>query len=108
MNPLVINDEAAEELDEAIEYYEKKRRGLGIDLADKVSEAFLRIQRDPASILFTIKLAFRNTWSGDFPTLSTTQSLMITSRLLLLRTKSDDPIIGSSDNRSEWDVSRLG
>lgn len=47
MKPLVINDEAAEELDEAIEYYEKKRRGLGVDLADKVRDAFLRIQRDP-------------------------------------------------------------
>ena len=47
MKPLVINDEAAEELDEAIKYYEKKRRGLGIDLADKVSEAFLRIQQNP-------------------------------------------------------------
>lgn len=29
--------------------------------------------------------------------------MTITSRLLLWRTKSDDLIIGSFDNRSEWD-----
>ena len=47
MKPLVIDEEAAEELEEAIEYYESKKRGLGLDLADKVSDAFQRIQRDP-------------------------------------------------------------
>ena len=47
MKPLVIDEEAANELDEAIEYYEKKKRGLGVDLADKVSDAFLRIQQNP-------------------------------------------------------------
>ena len=47
MKPLLIDEEAADELEEAIEYYEKKRRGLGIDLAAKVSDAFLRIQQSP-------------------------------------------------------------
>jgi toxin ParE1/3/4 len=47
MKPLVINEEAAEELEEAIEYYERKKRGLGFDLADKVSDAFQRIQLNP-------------------------------------------------------------
>lgn len=61
MKPLVINDEAAEELDEAIAYYEKKRRGLGIDLADKVSEAYLRIQRDPGFYPFHNQTRIQNT-----------------------------------------------
>ena len=35
MKPLVIYEEAKDELDEAIEYYEKKLRGLGVDLAER-------------------------------------------------------------------------
>ena len=46
MKPVVINDEAADELDEAIRYYETKSPGIGLSLADKVSEAFHRIQRN--------------------------------------------------------------
>ena len=47
MKSLVINDEAAEELDEAISYYETKSPGIGLNLAAKVCEAFQRIQRNP-------------------------------------------------------------
>lgn len=47
MKPLVVNDEAADELDEAIHYYETKSPGIGLNLAAKVSEAFHRIQRNP-------------------------------------------------------------
>ncbi len=47
MKPLVINDEAADELDEAIRYYETKSPGIGLNLAAKVSEAFQRIERNP-------------------------------------------------------------
>jgi hypothetical protein len=47
MKPLVINDEAADELDEAILYYETKSPGIGLSLAARVSEAFKRIQRSP-------------------------------------------------------------
>jgi toxin ParE1/3/4 len=47
MKPLVIDEEAAQELDEAIRYYETRSPGLGVDLAAKVSDAFLRIQRNP-------------------------------------------------------------
>ena len=47
MKPLVINDEAADELDEAIRYYENKCPGIGANFADRVSEAFHRIQRTP-------------------------------------------------------------
>jgi toxin ParE1/3/4 len=47
MKPLVINDEATVELDEAIRYYETKSPGIGLNLAAKVSEAFQRIQRNP-------------------------------------------------------------
>lgn len=47
MKPLVIDEEAADELEEAIEYYERKRHGLGVDLATEVSDAFLKIQRNP-------------------------------------------------------------
>ena len=45
MKPLVINDEAADELDEAIRCYQTKSPGIGLSLAAKVSEAFKRIQR---------------------------------------------------------------
>ena len=47
MKPVVINDEAAEELDEAIRYYESKSRGIGLNLATQVSQAFQRIQANP-------------------------------------------------------------
>jgi toxin ParE1/3/4 len=47
VNPALINDEAAEGLDEAIRYYATKSPGIGLSLADKVSEAFNRIQRNP-------------------------------------------------------------
>lgn len=47
MKPLVINEEATEELTEAISYFETRKRGLGVDLAAKVREAFLRIQKNP-------------------------------------------------------------
>ena len=47
MKPLVINDEAADELNEAIRYYEAKSPGVGLSLAAKVSEAFHRIERHP-------------------------------------------------------------
>jgi toxin ParE1/3/4 len=47
MKPLVINDEAADELEEAIRYYEAKSKGIGLNLAAKVSEAFQNIQRNP-------------------------------------------------------------
>ena len=47
MKPVVINDEAADELDEAIRYYQTKSPGIGLSLAAKVSEAFHRIQRNP-------------------------------------------------------------
>lgn len=47
MKPVLINEEAADELDEAIRYYETKSRAIGFSLADKVSEAFNRIQRNP-------------------------------------------------------------
>jgi len=47
MKPLVINEEATEELNLAIDYYETRKSGLGVDLAAKVKEAFLRIQKNP-------------------------------------------------------------
>lgn len=47
MKSLVINDEAADELEEAIRYYETKSPGIGLNLAAKVSEAFQRIQLNP-------------------------------------------------------------
>lgn len=47
MKPLVINDEAADELDEAVRYYETRSPGLGSRLAARVSEVFKRIQSSP-------------------------------------------------------------
>jgi hypothetical protein len=63
MKPLVINYEDAEELEEAVKYYEKKRRGLGIDLANKVDEAFLRIQQNPGIYPFHNETRIQKSWS---------------------------------------------
>ena len=52
MKPLYINDEAAEELDEAIHYYETKSPGIGLNLAARVSEAPQKIQLNPHSYPF--------------------------------------------------------
>ncbi len=52
MKPPVTSDQAAEELDEAIHYYETKAPGIGLNLAARVSEAFQRIQRNCIFIPF--------------------------------------------------------
>lgn len=50
MKPLVVNDEAADELEEAIGYYETRSHGIGLNLASKVSEVFQKFNVIRSSI----------------------------------------------------------
>lgn len=67
MKPLVINDEAADELDEAIHYYENKCPGIGLNLSVRVSEAFQRIQRNPQLYPFHKETKVQKCFVRRFP-----------------------------------------
>jgi toxin ParE1/3/4 len=47
MKPVVIHHDADDDLDEAIAYYEKQKRGLGLDLETEVRQAIGRIRQEP-------------------------------------------------------------
>ena len=44
---LVLRSRAANELDQAFQWYQERRDGLGIDFLIKVEEAFEDIRRSP-------------------------------------------------------------
>jgi plasmid stabilization system protein ParE len=45
--PVVLRDEARSEFDEAFDFYEAQRPGLGVAFADRVQEVFDRIAANP-------------------------------------------------------------
>jgi toxin ParE1/3/4 len=45
--PIVLRDEAEAEFDEAFDYYENQRAGLGVDFADEIQEVLDRISNNP-------------------------------------------------------------
>lgn len=45
--PVVLRDEAQAEFDEAFDYYEGQRAGLGVDFAARVQRVFDRISAHP-------------------------------------------------------------
>src|SRR5438445_9294954 len=45
--PVVLRDEAQAEFDEAFDYYEQRRAGLGVALVTRVQEVFDRIAVNP-------------------------------------------------------------
>jgi len=45
--PIVLRDEAQAEFDEAFDYYENQRPGLGVDLVARVQQVFDRIAANP-------------------------------------------------------------
>jgi plasmid stabilization system protein ParE len=45
--PVVLRDEAQAEFDEAFDYYEGKKQGLGVAFAERVQEVFDRISAHP-------------------------------------------------------------
>ena len=47
---LVFRPEAEAELEEAFEWYQKRRAGLGFDFLRRVDEALDRVRRDPESL----------------------------------------------------------
>lgn len=47
MNHLIVHDEAEFELWQAVDYYESKCVGLGLDFVNEVSRAFANIQKTP-------------------------------------------------------------
>ena len=92
MKPVLINEEAADELDEAIRYYETKSRAIGFSLADKVSEAFNRIQRNPQLYPF-----HRTRTSKDALSEGSLHRVLHRAWLSWLHTKGAGRIIGNSD-----------
>ena len=76
MKPLVVNDEAADELEEAIRYYETRSQGIGLNLANKVSEVFQRIQSNPQLYPFHKDTNFQKCNVQRFPTLCSIRNLM--------------------------------
>lgn len=47
MKPVIIHNEAKQELDSAIAYYEVRQVGLGLDFLSDVEQAISRIQQNP-------------------------------------------------------------
>ena len=47
MKPVVIHRLARAELDEAIGFYERQKRGLGLDLQGDIQQVITRIQLNP-------------------------------------------------------------
>lgn len=47
MKPIIVHDEAIEELDAAISYYENQKVGLGLDFLSEVEQALGKIQQNP-------------------------------------------------------------
>jgi toxin ParE1/3/4 len=45
---VIVHTKARKELNQAIGYYERQRRGLGLDLLTEVEDAIFRIQEDPS------------------------------------------------------------
>ena len=47
MKPVIIHSEATRELDNAIQYYEKQKIGLGLDLLSEIEQALEKIKINP-------------------------------------------------------------
>jgi len=47
MNPLIVHEDAERELWEAVDYYETKSTGLGLDLEKEIRQAFKHILISP-------------------------------------------------------------
>jgi toxin ParE1/3/4 len=47
VKPIIVHDEAIEELDAAISYYENQKVGLGLDFLSEVEQALGKIQQNP-------------------------------------------------------------
>ena len=47
MKSVIVHSEATEELDNAIKYYEKQKRGLGLDLLSEIEQALEKIKINP-------------------------------------------------------------
>ncbi len=47
MKSIVIHSEAKRELDKAMEYYEKQKRGLGLDLLSEIEQVLEKIKINP-------------------------------------------------------------
>ena len=47
MKPVIIHSEARRELDNAIQYYEKQKIGLGLDLLSEIEQALEKIKINP-------------------------------------------------------------
>jgi toxin ParE1/3/4 len=64
---IVIHPEALDELDEAIAFYERRAKGLGVDLRSKAEAAVARIQETPQSWPPHKPSGFRKYFAERFP-----------------------------------------
>ena len=56
MKPVIIQQEAAAELEEDMAWYEKRQTGLGLDLQSEVEKTVTRLRQDPS-----LGMRYRNT-----------------------------------------------
>lgn len=64
--PVVLTAEAEADLDEAAQWYEQRRAGLGVDLVVQVREALVRVERNP-QIPPVVHAGIRRTSVQRFP-----------------------------------------
>lgn len=67
MKPVVFHRDAEEELDDAIAYYESRRRGLGLSFQAEVERVVQLIQQHPQRWAVYKKTAFRKHLLKRFP-----------------------------------------
>jgi toxin ParE1/3/4 len=48
LKPVIIQQEAAAELEEDMAWYEKRQTGLGLDLQSEVEKTIIRLRNDPS------------------------------------------------------------
>jgi toxin ParE1/3/4 len=64
---VLVHREARGELDDAMAFYERRARGLGLDLHAKVVDAVARIQRTPDAWPPHKRSGFRKCFTERFP-----------------------------------------
>ena len=67
MKSCIFHPDAEQEFEEAVDYYESKRTGLGLEFKDEVQEAVLRIQQFPAAKPIYKDTLFRKFVLDRFP-----------------------------------------
>src|SRR5262249_39792720 len=67
MKPTIFQKEAKEEFESAIEYYEKQRKGLGLEFQAEIEKAVARIEKNPKCCGFYKNSEYRKCVVKRFP-----------------------------------------